>query len=167
MFKKSVCLTAAIFFCAAFTGSTDKVGAPAPPFTGTMLDGKEVSLSDYQGKVLLLDFWASWCGPCRKELPFLIDLHKAYHDAGFEVVAVNIDDDVKNAQAFLTNLERKTPFPIVVDPEKQLPSLYEIGAMPTSLFVDKQGIVRYWHDGFKESDRSRYRDELRALLDKE
>ncbi len=134
------------------------------PFSGTTTNGEEIKLSDFEGNVVLLDFWASWCGPCRQELPFLIELYNDYHEAGFVILAVNIDDHIEYAQEFLDALDSQTPFPVITDPEKHLPALYEIEAMPTSVFIDKKGIVRYWHDGFKASHQRRYRDELTTLL---
>ena len=169
MLKQGVALkylfvTATIVLGTAFAGDPDKIGSPAPPFSGTATNGEVITLSDYKGTVVLLDFWASWCGPCRQELPFMIDLYNEYHAAGFVILAVNIDDQRENAQAFLDELGGQVPFPVIVDPEKHLPALYEIEAMPTSVFIDKKGIVRYWHDGFKASDQQRYRDELTTLL---
>ena len=149
---------------APFTGDTDKIGSPAPLFSGTTTTGEELKLSDYKGRVVLLDFWASWCGPCREEIPFLIDLYNDHHEEGFVILTINIDDEFENAKAFLEALDDQVPFPVVVDPEKRLPALYEIEAMPTSVFIDKKGIVRYWHDGFKASHQQRYRDELTTLL---
>ncbi len=149
----------------AFRGGDDKIGLPAPDFTLTTLDGTPVSLSAYRGKVVLLDFWASWCGPCKEEMPFLVTLHRQYEREGLAVVTINIDDEADNARAFLASLPgRKPPFPVVWDREKTLPARYEITAMPTSVLIDRKGVVRYWHNGFKAAHRDRYRKELNLLL---
>lgn len=157
-------LTITVLVIAAFAGNTDKIGTPAPPFVGTTLTGESIHLSNYEGKVVLLDFWASWCGPCREEMPFLIDLYDDYHEAGLDVLTINIDDHTENAQAFLDELGEPVPFPVLFDPDKHVPALYEIEAMPTAVLIDKKGIVRYWHDGFKTSHQSQYRQELTTLL---
>ena len=147
--------------------TTDKVGTSAPHFSGTTTAGETIQLADYSGHVVLLDFWASWCGPCREEMPFLLDLHDTYHDEGLTILTINIDDHIENAQDFLDELGSQVPFPVIVDVEKVLPALYEIEAMPTSVLIDRQGIIRYWHDGFKASDKERYHDELTTLLNKD
>ncbi len=149
----------------AFVGSGDKVGVQAPSFSGTTAEGAAVSLADYQGQVVLLDFWASWCGPCKEEMPFLIGLHRQYKSKGLAVVAINIDDDVANMRAFLSSLPGSAPaFPIIWDHEKNIPAQYEIEAMPTSVLIDRGGVVRFWHNGFKSSARDQFRKEVEQLL---
>ncbi|MEZ4699117.1 MAG: TlpA disulfide reductase family protein [Rhodothermales bacterium] len=142
----------------------DRIGAPAPPFTGTTGDGQTITLADYRGKVVFLDFWASWCGPCRRELPYLGELKRHFPEASFEVIAINIDDEKANMNDFLKDIKPRIAFPVVFDPEKKLPALYDIDSMPTSLVVDANGVVRYWHSGFKDSDKPRYLKEIETLL---
>ncbi len=139
--------------------------APAPPFTAQTMSGEAVTLTDYQGKIVLLDFWASWCGPCRKEMPFLVELYAEYQEAPFEILAVNIDEDPVNRDGFLESLGVNVPFAIINDTDAVLPPLYDLAAMPTSVFIDHEGFIRFRHTGFGESDRDLYREELEALLD--
>ena len=133
-----------------FTASAqDKVGSEAPDFSGKTIDGKDIKLSDYKGKVVLIDFWASWCVPCREEMPELIKFYREHNSKDFELIAINIDNDQKNMQHFLDELFPKPSFPVVEDNTQQIPSLFDIQAMPTTIFVDKAGKVRFIHNGFK------------------
>jgi thiol-disulfide isomerase/thioredoxin len=135
----------------------------APNFTGKTAEGKEIKLSDYKGKVVLIDFWASWCPPCREEMPELIKFYKAHKNDKFEIIAVNIDNDSKNMQSFLDKLFPKPEFPILADNEKQIPELFNIEAMPTTIFIDKQGNIRFRHDGFKSTYIADFSEELSQL----
>lgn len=139
-------------------------GKPAPDFIGKTISGEEIKLSDYKGKVVLLDFWASWCGPCREEMPFLIDFYRHNKNRDFEIIAINIDDKAKNMEKFLSNIFGRPEFPILFDQHKNIPPLYDIETMPTTIFIDKNGTVRYWHNGFKKSYEVQFQDELNALL---
>lgn len=139
-------------------------GSLAPAFEGKTPNGKEIKLSDYSGKVVLIDFWASWCPPCREEMPELIKFYKAHKDPHFEIIAVNIDNDTKNMQSFLDKLTSKPDFPVLVDNNQQIPPLFEIEAMPTTIFIDKKGNIRFRHDGFKESYVNDFNQELTQLL---
>ncbi len=142
----------------------DKIGSPAPLFSGKTVAGEQVNLEDYKGHVVILDIWASWCGPCKAEMPYLNELSKKYKDQGLEIIAVNIDDNKENMQDFLSKLEKKPTFTIVFDPEKQVPQLYDAPGMPTTIFIDKQGIIRYIQTGFRDSHRDKYLEQLTALL---
>lgn len=140
------------------------VGQLAPDFKGVTIDGKELKLSDYKGRVVLLDFWASWCGPCQKELPFLFQMYDDNDDRNFIIIAVNIDKKLNSAQKFLEKLTEKAHFPIVWDSKSEIPSLYNIESMPTTIFIDKEGIIRYIHTGFTDSSKDVLRNELDELL---
>ena len=142
----------------------EKVGSPAPEFEGKTIKAKEIKLSDYAGKVVLVDFWASWCPPCRKEMPELIKFYRAHKDSNFELIAVNIDEDKDNMQHFLDNLFPEPSFPIIADNNQKIPPLFNIEAMPTTIFIDKKGKIRFWHSGFKESYVSDFNSELTQLL---
>ena len=142
----------------------EKEGSSALDFKGKTSEGKEIKLSDYLGKVVLIDFWASWCPPCREEMPELIKFYKAHKDPKFEIIAVNIDKDTENMQRFLDKLLSKPSFPIIVDKEQQIPALFNIEAMPTTIFIDKKGIIRFRHDGFKTTYINDFSEELTQLL---
>ncbi len=140
------------------------VNAPAPLFSGTTMDGKVVQLSDYKGKVVLLDIWASWCGPCQEEMPFLMDTYKQYNDQGLVILAVNIDNDVQNVQKFISRLEAPPAFPIILDKDSKIPPLYQVKGMPTTVLIDRNGLIRYQHKGFKSEKKDAYLKEINALL---
>ena len=143
-------------FLLNFKGICQEIENPsAPDFSGKITAGKEIKLSDYQGKVVLIDFWASWCSPCREEMPELIKFYKAINNPNFEIIAVNIDNDIENMNHFLDKLSPKPGFPIFIDDKQQVPPLFKIEAMPTTIFIDKKGLIRYRHDGFKDRKSTR------------
>ena len=154
-------------FTAAFLGGTDTDPRLAPEFTLRSLDGLDVSLAEYRGSVVILDFWASWCPPCREEMPELIKFYKLHKDPKFELIAVNIDNDNNNAKLFLNKLFPEPPFSIVMDDSQKIPALFNIEAMPTTIFIDKKGKIRYQHDGFKKSYVKVFNEELSQLLKEE
>ncbi|HEY8820303.1 MAG TPA: TlpA disulfide reductase family protein [Dehalococcoidia bacterium] len=117
-----------------------KIGALAPDFTLPGLDGTPVRLSDLRGKTVLINFWATWCGPCRKEFPELVKLVQQQGDRGLVVLAVDVsesrDDVARFAQEF------GATFPIVLDSDSSVVQSYRLIGLPTSLFVDRDGILR-------------------------
>lgn len=145
-------------------GLAQEVGTPAPEFIGKTAEGQEVKLSDFKGKVVLLDFWASWCAPCLKEMPFLVEFYEQNKDAEFMVIAINIDDKAANMNKFLQKLKTGVPFPVIHDAKKEIPPLYNPESMPTTVFIDKKGIIRYRHTGFKDSYKEEFAQELATLL---
>lgn len=153
-----------IFTLAVFAADAPEIGQAAPQFQGTTLDGKKIQLNEFQGKVVLIDFWASWCGPCREEMPFLIELDHRYHKSPFEIIAINIDDKLQNAKRFMGQLPDEITFTVVQDPKQQIPPKYDLKGMPSSLLLDKNGIIRFWHTGFKESNKDNYISEIDGLL---
>ncbi len=136
--------------------------APAPAFTLPSRAGQSVSLESLQGKVVMLNFWASWCGPCRQEMPLLEQMHKRYSKQGFALLGVNVDAETGDAEKLL----KGTPvsFPILFDKESKVSELYNVNAMPSSVFIDRKGNVRYLHRGYKSGDENAYLDQIRALL---
>ena len=140
------------------------VGQKAPLFTGQDINDNAINLADYHGKTVLLDFWASWCGPCQQEFPFLVKLYEKYKKDDFVVLAVNIDNKRENMLHFLNKKSLRNALPIIFDPDKKIPPLYDLEAMPTSVFIDKKGIIRYVHDGFNESSKEEFKEELKTLL---
>lgn len=161
--KLMACL---VFLLLAFTYAVDLTGKQAPEFNGTDINGNEINLSDYRGKIVLLDFWASWCGPCQEEFPFLIDFYRKFKKDSLIVLAVNIDNKKENVLRFLNKYRAKNMFPVIFDPEKIIPPLYELNGMPTSVFIDKEGIIRFTHTGFNNSSKKQFTEELTTLLSK-
>lgn len=134
----------------------------APTFALPSRSGDTVSLDQLKGKVVMLNFWASWCGPCRQEMPLLEQMHKRYSSLGFTLVGVNVDANSKDAEQWLS----KTPvsFPVLFDRESKVSAMYDVKAMPSTVFIDRQGNVRYLHKGYKAGDEGEYLNQIRALL---
>jgi peroxiredoxin len=136
-------------------------GASAPTFQLAAMNGKPLALDDLKGQVVLINFWASWCGPCRQEMPILDQLYRSYQAAGFTLLGVNVEPSAGDAQKFL----KGTPvsFPILFDPQSKVSKLYEVSGMPSTIIVDRKGNVRYVHHGYKPGDEGEYLDQIRAL----
>jgi peroxiredoxin len=146
----------------AMTSMVGASSAIAPSFTLPSRSGDTVSLAQLKGKVVMLNFWASWCGPCRQEMPLLDSMYKRYSSLGFTLVGVNVDANSKDAEAWLS----KTPvsFPVLFDRESKVSAMYDVKAMPSTVFIDRKGNVRYLHKGYKAGDEGEYLNQIRALL---
>jgi peroxiredoxin len=137
-------------------------GQHAPDFTLPALKGGNVSLSSLKGKVVLIDFWAQWCEPCKKELPQLDRIAKDYAGKGVAVIAVNIDKQRANAERMVKQLGLSLD--VLLDPAGSVAGSYDLPKMPTSFVVDKKGIVRYVNEGFEgPQDVSRFKQQLDEL----
>lgn len=134
----------------------------APDFTLPGKTGEAVALAKLKGQVVMLNFWASWCGPCRTEMPLLDQIYKKYSAAGFTLLGVNVDTDSKDAEKFLSQVP--VSFPVLFDRENKVSQLYEVSAMPSTVFIDRKGNVRGLHRGYKAGDESEYMNQIRALL---
>ena len=137
-------------------------GGPAPQFTLDARGGKEVSLAQYRGQVVMLNFWASWCGPCRQEMPLLESIYKRYNKLGFTLLGVNVEPDSEAAEEWLKN----TPvsFPILYDKESKVSKLYDVAGMPSTVIIDRSGKLRVLHRGYKPGDENEYLDSIRSLI---
>jgi peroxiredoxin len=136
-------------------GPAPVAGAPAPDFSLVGLDGTEVRLSEYRGDVVLINFWATWCGPCRAEMPLLQDRYLALHDAGLVVLAVNDDEPAGDVTAFAQELE--LTFPVLLDPGAKVQNLYRVLGYPTSFLVGRDGVIQRVHVGvLTDSQLDRY-----------
>ena len=134
----------------------------APSFTLPSRSGDTVSLETLKGKVVMLNFWASWCGPCRQEMPLLDQMHKRYSSLGFTLIGVNVEANTKDAERWLS--ETPVSFPVLFDKDSKVSKLYDVNAMPSTVFIDRKGNVRYLHRGYKPGDESEYLNQIRALL---
>ena len=124
------------------TGSVPKEGFTAPDFTLELLDGGNITLSDLQGKVVLVNFWTSWCPPCRKEMPAIESVYRSYKDLGLVVVGLNLtaQDSKPDVSAFVQEIG--VTFPIALDVNNAVGNLYRVTALPTSFFIDRKGVIR-------------------------
>ncbi len=156
---KSLMVTVLLLTTTAFAGI--KKGDRAADFSGTTLSGQTIKLSSLRGKVVLVDFWASWCEPCKKELPLLAKMAPRLKARGIEIVAVNIDDNKQNAEAFVR--QHGLSLTVVSDTDKSIVGKYEPPKMPTSFTVDRAGIVRSVNDGFEPGDESKIEQQLTEL----
>ena len=135
---------------------------PAPDFTLRSMGGPNVRLQEQRGKVVLINFWATWCGPCRQEMPLLGKLYDKYQAAGFNVLGINVDDDPRRA----TDIGLKTgvKFPLLLDTDKAVSARYAVETMPTTLIVDREGRIRHVHKGYFAGYEDLYAKQIRELL---
>jgi peroxiredoxin len=139
------------------------VGQKAPEFKAPALDGKtKLSLTAYRGKVVYLDFWASWCPPCLTSLPQLEEMRKQFPSDQFQILAVNVDQDPQKARKFLERT--KIGYPTATDPRGSIPASFGIETMPTSFLIDRRGVIRYVHHGFRKGDVAPLRDRIAKLI---
>ena len=158
--KKLIVALALCTAVSAFAGVGK--GQRAPEFSLPSLKGATVALSSLKGKVVLIDFWAQWCEPCKKELPQLDRLSKEYAGKGVVIVAVNIDKQRENAERMVKQLG--VSLPVLLDPAGSVAGTYDLPKMPTSFVVDKKGIVRFVNEGFDgPKDVDRFKQELDEL----
>ena len=136
--------------------------AAAPDFTLKSADGRNLRLHEQRGQVVLVNFWASWCGPCKQEMPHLNRIYDKYRASGFTLLAVNIDDDARHGAATAAKWGLK--FPVLLDAEKSVTRLYDLGAMPATVLIDRDGRVRYLHRGYREGVEDSYERQVRELV---
>lgn len=149
-------------FAASSLASSGLAGQPAPDFALKSSTGENMRLSEYRGDVVMINFWATWCGPCRQEMPLLDQLYSRYERVGFNLLGVNIDDDSSRAMDMISELG--VSFPVLFDDRKEVSRLYDVDAMPVTVLVDREGNVRYVHQGYKPGYEEKYLDQVRALL---
>ena len=136
--------------------------APSLDYQVQNLQGELVSLTEFKGKVVYLDFWASWCGPCRKSFPWMNAMHQKYQQQGLAIVAINLDEDKVLAEKFLTKLP--ADFHIRLDPEADVASKFDLQGMPSSYIFNRQGELVQTHLGFFEEKSAGYENEIVELL---
>jgi peroxiredoxin len=156
----SRCTLAALVIAGAALASG--AGSPAPTFTLTALAGGQSSLDQYKGQVVMLNFWATWCGPCQQEMPLLDQMYKKYKPAGFALIGVNVDKDAPPVKELLAR--RPVSFPVLLDPKSQVSGAYHVDEMPSSVIIDRKGQIRYVHRGYKPGDENEYQDRIRQLI---
>ena len=148
-----------------WTGAPASAAAPqgpAPDFALKTATGENTRLSEHRGEVVMINFWASWCAPCRQEMPLLEELYARYQPLGFTILGVNVEQDNHKALAMLEDIP--VSFPILFDSQSSVSKLYKVRAMPTSILVDRDGNMRYLHHGYKPGYEERYQQQVRELI---
>ena len=160
-FMKSIlAATAALLLAGGVTAGV--MDSPAPDFTLKSDSGKNLKLSEHRGEVVLINFWASWCGPCRQEMPLLSELHDKYKSLGFTVLGVNVEQDSSDARKLLRDMP--VSFPVLFDSDSTVSKQYDVVAMPSTVLVDRNGKMRYLHKGYKPGEEEIYLEMVRSLI---
>ena len=149
-----------IMLAATATAGTDS--SAAPDFTLKSDSGENIRLSELRGEVVLINFWASWCGPCLQEMPILSEMHDKYQAMGFTVLGVNVEENSSAARKLLQDMP--VSFPVLFDSDSQVSRQYDVAAMPSTVLVDRDGNMRYLHKGYKPGLEDTYVDQVRSLI---
>jgi peroxiredoxin len=136
--------------------------APAPDFTLPSSQGANLRLREQRGQVVLINFWATWCGPCRREMPELNRIYGKYRPAGFVLLGVNVDEDPDNARGVASRIG--VQFPVLFDSHQAVSRLYDLGTMPSSVLIDRDGRVRGVFLGYKDGYERQYEKQIAELL---
>lgn len=164
--KKKLLLVLSFF--ALTTAQAVFVNDTAPAFTLSDLSGKSRSLADFKGQVVFLNFWASWCPPCKQEFPELNELANEYKDQKMKVVAINLDKSADRVTAFLERAQVKASSIVILqDPAAKVVANYVARSMPSSFIIDGQGKIRFVHFGYSAKDPAKWRTEVNQLLSEE
>jgi len=142
--------------------ATEKLSGKAANFTLKSRYGKNIKLSELRGQVIMLNFWASWCGPCRKEMPILEKIHKKYKRLGFTLLGVNVEENSTDAKNYLKDV--KVTFPILFDRTQKTSKLYDVSAMPTTILIDRNVNKLFLHKGYKAGYENDYKKQIKKLL---
>ncbi len=160
--RRPLVLLAAIVAVVLATDALADTPKPAPDFALPARAGGQVSLSEFKGQVVMVNFWASWCGPCRQEMPLLEQIQARYEPLGFTLIGVNVEPDRAAALAWLRGLQ--VSFPILFDERNSVAERFGVEGMPSSVFIDRKGDVRYVHRGYQAGDEAKYADMIRSLV---
>jgi thiol-disulfide isomerase/thioredoxin len=154
-----------VCFCAALVSGAPRaavVGAPAPAFALPDVAGQSVTLAGLRGQVVYIDFWASWCGPCRQSFPWMNAMAQKYGAQGLKVVAINVDKKRSDADRFLAQVPAQ--FTTVFDPAGAVPAAYDVKGMPSAYLVDATGNVVLVEEGFRSETADAMEARIRTLL---
>lgn len=155
-------LGAALAACAPLPAHAAISSGDAPDFTLRTARGGNLRLQEQRGRVVMVNFWATWCGPCRQEMPHLNRLYEKYRNSGFVLLGVNVDEDAGKAIGLADKLGLS--FPVLLDAEKKVSRLYDLSDMPSTLVIDRNGRVRYLHRGYRVGYEQTYDRQIRELL---
>ena len=135
------------------------------PFAVSGLDGKRISLDDYKGKVVLLDFWSIYCVSCIQEMPSLVALYDKYKDQGFVTYGVDLDSfSPKRVERFIKGLNFTITYPVIIDRKRQIATAFKVGMLPTTIIIGKDGKVKLFHIGYKPGDEDEFDHLIKTLL---
>ena len=154
-------LAAATLASPLATGAIASQGS-APDFTLRTINGPNLRLAEQRGRVVMVNFWATWCGPCRQEMPQLDRLYQKYKASGFVLLGVNVDEDTRKAADVAAKLG--VTFPVLLDTDKAVSKLYDLSTMPSTVIIDRDGKVRYFHRGYLAGYEDNYDKQIRELL---
>ena len=161
--RRRVCaLMMLLMAVAAIVSASAAAGTPAPNVEMRTAKGPRVRLSDFRGKVVVMEIWASWCPDCKVSFPAADRLYREFKDKGVEVIAVNVDEQRKDAEAFLK--AHPHTLRVMFDPRAKIPEAFGTHGMPTSYIIDPRGMIRYTHEGYDTSTDAAYRREIMTLL---
>jgi len=156
------CITIAIIITPLCVIADNKLEGPAPDFTLKSNNGSNIKLSELRGDVVMINFWASWCGPCRQEMPLLDKINDRYKDLGFTLLGINVEEEPDRARAMLKDIP--VNFPILFDNQNKVSQQYNLIAMPSSIFIDRDGNIRYFHAGYLPGDEKEYEKFIKNLV---
>jgi peroxiredoxin len=160
---RAIALVAAGAMVAVTRASSLAIGDPAPVCSAPLLEaGRTLSLAEHRGEVIYLDFWASWCTPCRESFPFMNELHREFGDQGLAIIAVSVDKTADDARGFLARYPAQ--FALALDTAAACPAAYQLTGMPSSYLIDRNGLIRAVHAGFRSSDRAEIRRQIIEAL---
>jgi thiol-disulfide isomerase/thioredoxin len=159
--RRGLLLAIAALFLWTAQASALEPGKPAPGFELNGLDGA-VRLEHYQGKLVYLDFWASWCGPCRQSFPWMNDMQAKYGAQGLQIIGISLDARTDDARSFLASTPAR--FIVAFDPRGVAPRNYGIRGMPSSVLIGRDGKVVFEHAGFREADRAELENKIKSAL---
>jgi len=153
---------AALLFAAPLHAA--KPGDAAPPFSLPAASGAATTLASLRGSVVYVDFWASWCTPCRRSFPWMNELEARYRDSGLTIVAINVDKRREDALRFLRDVPAR--FTVVFDAEGRMPAAFDVKGMPSSYLIDREGRVAAVEEGFHDDRAAALEQRIRALLER-
>lgn len=160
--RSRLALVALLAVATSVSAATKLKGSEAPDFALRSLAGQNMRLSEFRGQIVMLSFWATWCGDCRAQLERLGEMHTRYQDAGVELLAVSLDQNRKQAEDMTARI--KASYPVLHDQAGDVGKLYDVSRMPVMVLIDRGGVVRDVFEGFRRGNEEQYLERVQALL---